>query len=237
MRIGIVAIAIVSTSFGRARADDCTGDAAPSPDCNAVFAMHRELATPPKVRTPGRFALSFGYRSDEFDPSGRAFAVTPAHAVNTIGHFDGSRLEPMRGDGAYLDFRVYPDPRWYAGFDLGAAAAASPDAAFLARGVDMMPWHEATLATMNAVIGARLPLGRISLRSELAAGVHSALLASAAVDAECDAAFVEPRVAVDVWLHPWWAAEGFAGVNLLDRTEHFFGVGLAFHSQAFDGRY
>ena len=104
----------------------------------------------------------------------------------------------------------------------------------------MMTWDRTSILTMAGVAGARISLGRVSLRGELVAGIHGATVSgesSSSLRADTIAAVLEPRVAVDVWIHRWWVIEGFAGANALDRSEQMFGLGLGFASQAFDGRY
>jgi hypothetical protein len=92
---------------------------------------------------------------------------------------------------------------------------------------------------MAGGVGARVPIGRVSLRGELIAGVHGASLGGMS-SVQADSAplpLVEPRIAADVWLSPWWVLEAFAGTNVIDRSEHVVGLGLGLHFQAFDGRY
>ncbi len=225
MRIAIVLLALTAP----ARADECAGAAASSLDCNAL-------------ERGGRMSIAMGWLSDSFDPAGHDFEVKHAGYANTIGQFDGKSLEPIHGNGFFLDVRLHLTPIWYAGVDLRAAWGDAPAATFATRGGTMIAWDSAAILTMAGVAGARIPLGRVSVRGELVAGVHGAVLGSMidtrqGLTAESDLPLVEPRVAVDVWLHHWWALEAFAGANALDPAEHVFGVGLGFHSQAFDGRY
>ncbi len=207
-----------------AHADECAGEAASSLDCSAID-------------KPGAMSLAIGWRSEAFDPSGRTFDVKHVGYVNTIGTFDGNHLAALRGNGFYLDVRLHATPHWYAGVDLAAAFAGTPEMQFATRGGEMIAWDSVAVMSMGGVVGARLPLGRVSLRGELVAGIHGAVLRAADLDGEADAPLVAPRIAVDVWLHRWWVLEAFAGTNLLDRSEPTYGVALAFHSQAFDGRY
>ncbi|HUJ57259.1 MAG TPA: hypothetical protein VLX92_02150, partial [Kofleriaceae bacterium] len=172
--------------------------------------------------------------------AGHSFDVTRAGALNTIGHFTGG-LAPIHANGFYIDVRVHPAPHWYVGIDLGAAFGGSVNPAFAARGGDTITWDSSSVMTMAAVAGARLPLGPLSLRAEVVAGIHGAELGSMTdtpqgLAASTVAPLVAPRVAADLWIHRWWVIEAYAGVNALDRSERMFGLGLGFHSQAFDGR-
>ena len=227
MRIAIVSILIAFAA--PARADECAGEAASSLDCSAID-------------KPGAMSISTGYRSDGFDPNGHTFDVKHAGYVNTIGSFDGRALEPIRGDGFFIDVRVHPRPHWYAGVDLAVVVAGAPTARFVAAGGMPVMWDSSAMMTMAGVVGARVPLGRVSLRAELVAGLHDMTLVAMtntpqALSGDATEAVVQPRAAVDVWLHHWWVVEAYAGVNALDSSERTFGVGLGFHSQAFDGRY
>ncbi|MGE5185807.1 MAG: hypothetical protein ACM31C_27290 [Acidobacteriota bacterium] len=221
MRIALLAVLAWSSI---ARADECAGEASSSLDCNALD-------------KGGAMSLAIGWRSEAFDPAGKTFDVKRVGYVNTIGTFDGNAVTPLRGNGFYLDVRVHATPHWYAGVDLAATFAGAPAMQFATRGGDMIAWDSVALMSMAGVVGARVPLGRVSLRGELVGGIHGAILRAADRDGEADAPLVAPRVAVDVWLHRWWVLEAFAGTNLLDRAEPTYGVALAFHSQAFDGRY
>jgi hypothetical protein len=213
MRIAIVLVALSAP----ARADECSGEAASTVDCNALDKR-------------GAMSLAMGWRADSFDPNGHTFDVKHVGYANTIGSFDGKNLGPIRGNGFFLDVRVHATPHWYAGVDLGAAWGDPPTASFSTRGGEMLGWDSAMVFAMAGVVGARLPLGRVSLRGELVAGLHGAALVAKAdsLSAETAAPMVQPRLAADVWLDHFWVVEAFAGPQV-------FGLGLAFHSQAFDG--
>jgi hypothetical protein len=226
------AILLLLAATGVAHADDgdCTGTDADTESCSALWPTH-DGRTPASVTT--------GWTSDSFDPAGHSFAEKRLGYANQIGQFQGDRLGPMHGNGFYVDARMHVTPWFYAGVDLRAAYGDAPAATFAFAGGQMASWDGAWLMTMAGVAGARLPLGRISLRGELVAGIHGATLTSHAMDTSADtvAPLVEPRVAVDLWMSPWWVLEATAGANALDRSEHVFGLGLSFHGQAFDGRY
>lgn len=228
MRIAI-ALLLVAPRLARAD-DDCHGRDADSESCSALWPTH-------DGRAPA--AVTSGWISDAFNPAGHSFDENRTGYANLTGRFSGDRLEPMRGNGFYLDVRVHLTPMLYAGVDLRAASADAPAATFAFAGGQPMTWDSAWLMTMAGVAGARIPLGRLSLRAEIVAGLHGAELSSQAMDTSAStvAPLVEPRLAADLWLSPWWALEAMAGANALDRSEHVFGVGLALHLQAFDGRF
>lgn len=210
--------------------DDCRGANADTESCSALWPT-RDGRTPASVST--------GWVSDDFDPAGHSFEEKRLGYANQIGHFEGDRLAPIHGNGFFVDARMHVTPWIYAGVDLRAAWGDPPASTFAFAGGQQMTWDSAWLATMAGVVGARVPLGRVSLRGELVAGIHGATLSSTAMDTSADtvAPLVEPRVALDLWMSPWWVLEANAGANLLDRSEHVFGLGLSFHGQAFDGRY
>ena len=233
MRVALVVGFVIAWS-GSAAADDCTGDDASSADCDAMVQWYGKHHAPVSV------SLSSGFVSDVYDPTGHTFEVKEAGtAAPTLGRFAGTGMPAIRGDGFFLDVRLHATPIWYAALDLRASWADLSTARFAPRG-DAMAWDGAMLMTMAGVVGARLPLGRLSLRGELVAGLHGASLSDSSNGTTADggvSGLVEPRLALDVWLHHWWVVEAFAGVNALDRSERVLGIGLGFHSQAFDGAY
>jgi hypothetical protein len=224
MRIVVFPIAIAMLATSPARADDCVGEVGASGECNPRWFPWMSLST--------------GWLADRFDPKGRTFDVAPLHAVNTIGQYAGDRISPMRGNGLFLDVRVHLlGPLWYFGVGTGAAEAAPPASRFVARG-EALTWSGAWILTMTGIIGMRIPLGPVSLRSEIAAGAHGAVLTSTTqqISAESDVLVIEPRAGVELALSRMWALEAFAGVNLLDRSERMLGVGIAFSTAGYTNK-
>jgi hypothetical protein len=219
-----IAMLVVLAGSSIAHADECADANAGSDDCNAL-------------RKHGRMSLSIGWRSEAFDAGAHSFDITQRGYVNTIGSFDGKGLAPIRANGFFIDVRLHATPYFYVGVDCAAAFAGAPEMQFATRAGEMIAWNSTAMMTMASVVGARVPIGRLSLRGELVSGLHVADLIADNVTGEAAAPLVAPRVAVDVWLHHWWAVEAFASTNLLDRSEQSFGIALGFHSQAFDGRY
>lgn len=229
--LALVAPSVVAPSVARADDDgDCRGADANTESCSALWPTH-------DGRSPA--VVTSGYVVDDFDPAGHTFETQRIGYANITGQFSGDQLAPMRGNGFYIDVRLHVNPTFYAGVDLRAAWGDAPTAPFAYAGSTAMTWDSSWLMTMAGVAGARIPLGRISLRAEVVAGLHGATVSSHAMDvgASTVAPLVEPRIAADLWLSPWWAFEAMAGANALDRSEHVFGVGLALHLQAFDGRF
>ncbi|MBV8762954.1 MAG: hypothetical protein JO257_37055 [Deltaproteobacteria bacterium] len=226
------AILLLLAAPSLARADDgsCRDDEANRESCSALWPTNNG-------RSPG--TVTSGFVTDDFDPAGHSFEEKRIGYASTTGQFSGDHLSPMHGNGFYIDVRLHPNPTFYVGVDLRAAWGDAPTAPFAFAGGTPMSWDSAWLMTMAGVAGARIPLGRISLRAEVVAGLHGATLSSHAMDTSAStvAPLVEPRIAADLWLSPWWAVEAMAGANALDRSEHVFGVGLALHLQAFDGRF
>lgn len=228
MRIAIVVL-LAAPSLAHAD-DDCHGTDANTESCSALWPS-RDGRVPAVVTS--------GWISDSFDPAGHTFDEKRTGFANVTGQFSGDRIAPMHGNGFYVDVRMHATPWLYGGLDLRAAWGDAPAATFAFAGGQMATWDSAWLVTMAGVAGARIPLGRISLRGEVVAGLHGASLgnSSTSMTASTVAPLVEPRVAADLWLSPWWALEATAGANALDRSERMFGVGLALHLQAFDGRF
>jgi hypothetical protein len=229
MRIAVATILLASSAPAFADGD-CTGADAATEQCSALW---------PTRHGKKPFSLAMGWAADSFDPAGHTFSTYRKGYADSTGQFEGNGLSPIHGNGLYIDVRLHATPHFYAGVDLRAAWGDAPRATFALRGGQTMQWDSATLMAMAGVAGTRVPIGRISLRGELVAGIHGTSLGTmdGNVGAYSVVPLVEPRLGVDVWLSPWWALEGFAGTNLLDRSEHVFGLGLAMHGQAFDGAY
>lgn len=226
-----LAIVVLLAAPAVARADDnddCRGTDANDESCSALWPSHEGRA--PAVVTSG-------WVTDSFDPAGHTFDEKRVGTANLTGQFSGDRIAPMRGNGFYVDVRVHATPWLYAGVDLRAAWGDAPSATFAFAGGEMASWNSAWLMTMAGVAGVRVPLGRVSLRGEVVGGIHGASLSNGTMSASTVAPLVEPRIAADLWLSPWWALEATAGANALDRSEQVFGLGLALHLQAFDGRF
>ena len=227
MRIAILLLLAPSIAYAD---DDCRGADADTESCSALW-PNREGRMPAVVTS--------GWITDAFDPVGHSFDEKRVGYANVTGQFSGDHLAPIRGNGFFVDVRLHVTPTFYAGVDLRAAWGDAPASTFAFAGGETMTWDSAWLASMAGVAGTRIPLGRVSLRGEVVAGVHGATLGSkdAGMSASAAAPLLEPRVAADVWLSPWWAFEASAGANVLDRSEHVFSVGLALHLQAFDGSF
>ncbi|HEY3802407.1 MAG TPA: hypothetical protein VGL61_07355 [Kofleriaceae bacterium] len=232
MRIIVATLLIAAPTAARADDGDCTGADSNTEQCSALW-PNRDGRAPA--------SLSVGWASDAFDPAGKTFSEHATGYANQLGQFQATGLGPMRGNGFFVDARFHPTTYLYAGVDLSAAWGDPPAAQFMLRSTEVVAWDSATLFTMAATAGARLPLGRFSLRGELVAGLHgaslSAMSGTSSLQADALAALVEPRIAIDAWLSPWWVVEAYAGINALDTSERVFGVGLGVHLQAFDGAY
>jgi hypothetical protein len=86
----------------------------------------------------------------------------------------------------------------------------------------------------TAAFGARVPLGRIAIAGELAAGA----LASGYPDQRSmrtDGVF-EARGRADLWLSPWFTLGVTVGTDLTDSGTWMAGLSLGVHSRAFAGR-
>jgi hypothetical protein len=231
MRIVLAALLVASASPASAD-DDCAGTAAKTEQCSALWPV-REGTKPA--------AVTFGWTNDTFNATANSFSAHQLGFINQIGQVEPSRLAAMHGNGGYLDARFHFTAHFYWGVDLRAAWGDPPRSLVALSGGEMMSWNSAVVFARGSVAGVRWPLGRVSIRAELFTGVHGATLGTTiggkVIEADAVAGLIEPRVGAELWFSPWWAVEGFVGVNALDRTEQVFGAGLGGHFQAFDGRY
>ena len=231
MRV-LVAAALVASSAPAVADDACVGDAAQTERCSVLWPI-REGTKPA--------AVTFGWANDSFDATANSFGVHQVGGLNQTGQVDANRLAAIHGNGGYLDVRFHVTAHFYFGVDLRAAWADPPQSLVALSGGQMTSWSSAMVFAMGGVTGVRVPLGRVSIRAELVAGLHGATLSATtggkAIEADAAAGLIEPRVGAELWFSPWWSVEGFVGINALDRSEQVFGVGLGGHLQAFDGRY
>jgi hypothetical protein len=194
-------------------------------------------------RLPRVTLSAFVYR-DLFDPSGHTFNATACK--NCQGYpfagraFGGELLESLGAgyevDG-YLVGPLYLGGRMGFGFGRNAVpAVTTPD---LAVSASSSSWTYSDL--FEGLIGARIPLGRLSLQLELAGGGR---VASVSIDTSrgsmsaTGAGWVlAPHTSVEAWVTPNVAVGVFAESNLLDARESAIGLSIGYHVRSFDGAF
>jgi hypothetical protein len=137
-----------------------------------------------------------------------------------------------------------PEP-FYLGADLEIGGLVSDGGADVemtgASAGPIMAAHRTLYLGAGGVAGVRAQLGRAGLAAEMVAGVRDVSLSVNSQHGACilsethhrTAAFVEPRVKIDVWLTPWITIAGFAGGEL-DGDSRMIGASIAYHLRAFD---
>jgi len=88
------------------------------------------------------------------------------------------------------------------------------------------------------VAGARVPLGRISLRLELATGAQLLTVSSddrRPASATRIAVLAQPRAAIDWWVTPDTTVSGWLGTDAVWPGNYTFGIAATVHARAFDG--
>jgi hypothetical protein len=193
----------------------------------------------------------------ELGTSVRSVGMSRIDAAGQIDHgIDGSYRYAMTGgevgdEAAALgmDLRILGGRRLYGGVEASIGRIVGGD------GPAMSTFGDDRLATATvdapvhlhlgagAVIGARAPVGRLTVSGELYTGarafrteVTSHHGACVTTDTSYDVELaLEPRARIDLWLSPWLTLGGFAGTDLRARDVRVVGVTIGGHVRAFDG--
>lgn len=131
----------------------------------------------------------------------------------------------------------------YAGFGFGAAFGDTATAPF-AVGAERFSAGSGLQVQMHwdLVAGVRVPLSWLSLRLEAVGSLRAAsqpvVREATREDAQIDVVrgVIEPRLAVDIWTTPWLTVSTSFGVDALRPEAQSWGLSLALHGRAFDGR-
>lgn len=132
----------------------------------------------------------------------------------------------------------------YGGVEAGVAGVAADEVDQMAAsdGSAMFAPRVTMLFTTGAVVGVERGFGRISLGSELMAGVRGVTVSAESHRGACETietdvavrGVVEARVRADVWLTPWVTVGAYAGRDVFG-SQSTAGLGLGGHLRAFDG--
>lgn len=195
-----------------------------------------------------------GLWSGHVVPSNRNWSGTFGKDAPIKFSLPGQQLGMKSVDDVGFDFRMhgYATKTFYLGVDWALALGRvktniTPREGFEMRDKGSLNYIHAKLAT---VLGARLPLGPLSLRLEALIGVQIASVSlegrSVTANGHGDwlkgsfssvAFLLEPRVAVDVWTTPWSTISAWGGGSVLFPAERSMGLTIALHGRAFDGRF
>lgn len=146
------------------------------------------------------------------------------------------------------DLRILGGRTIYGGAELGVGGVAADESQMAAttsgapERASMTPSVQMSFG-YGAVLGVRLPLGKLRASAEVFAGgrtlqlsVDSALGACETTDASYATRFsVEPRARLEAWVSPWFTLGAFAGTDLVSSAPSF-GAFLSGHTRAFDGQ-
>jgi hypothetical protein len=185
-----------------------------------------------------------------FNPIGHEFLAHAGKSGPTLYTYDGARLgtSNIGAVGPMIRIAGYIFPSLYLGFEYGIGVGRNEPAALQAGVWSLRPAGgvaDTFAMAWTGLAGARLPLGRFSLRGEMVLGGYVVSLrqeGSTVVSHDTNWASaatwtVEPRVAVDFWATPWFTLGGFYGRNLVDRGTQTFGLSLMGHVRSFDGSF
>lgn len=165
-----------------------------------------------------------------FSVGGRAFGRQPSYALDL-------RFGPFFGD------------RWYAGpwLRAGGAYLGGMPSVNGGWGINLKPDVGIVDFTGGGVLGAALVQSpSLRLRGELGAGVRvfaidMAPLGCSIGDDSCTRHSVavqpdvEPRLALDVWLSPWWSLGGWLSADVTHLPDVGGGIGITLHTRGYDG--
>lgn len=190
-------------------------------------------------------AVEGGFFTRQLD-AGFAGAGVMQHDTGSFAYRVATEGDRATAAGAALRLALALPAPLYVGADLelgGLVSDAGADVEMIGAAGPSMSAHRTLYLGAGGVAGLRGQLGRAGLAAEMVAGVRDVSLSVESQHGACitsethhlTAAFVEPRVRVDVWLTPWITIAGFAGSDL-DGDSKMVGASLAFHLRAFDHR-
>lgn len=194
--------------------------------------------------------VGIGTFSGIVQPGGKPFSGTVGKDAATTYSFDGGRFVdgPLRSYG--LDLRVggYLTDRMYLGWEWALGLGRARAAAMESNGYTITPSSGANFfqGRFGPLVGARVPLGVVSLRLESLVGVQALWLSHQASRPDGSvknasvtniAIVIEPRVALDWWAWPDTTLSLWTGTNALRPGDVTFGVALTAHGRPFDGRF
>lgn len=154
----------------------------------------------------------------------------------------------LRGYGGDLRVGGHLSPYVYLGFGFGFALGANASRTVEAGGYRVALRDGVNLihARFAPFVGVRAPLGRVSLRAELAPALQAQIVLFKAYAADGSqkpgsgggiGLILEPRVAVDYWLTPDTTLSLWSGANAMRPGDLTFGLTLLGHLRAFDGAF
>ncbi len=109
--------------------------------------------------------------------------------------------------------------------------------------LEVMP-TDLSYVSAAAILGTSVPIGPLTLRGELAAGVDAIGIKTHTQHLDCEhhttlfetKAALRPRVSVEHWVTPWISMGASLATNVLRKNDASLGLFVGGHWQAFDGR-
>lgn len=240
----VVVAVLAHSSLASASGDGCheVSDTVGERRCSRFGMSWATEHSPAMFTSIGAFTSSIaphGFEHEVTDDIGRTLHATDAK------RFVRGAIQTHGGD-----FRIggMMSRYGYFAFDFGVGLGHAHGQPYTADGFTLTPAAGVNFlqAYVGPVVGARVPLGKVSFRFEGLVGAQVfALFARAngpshSESAAGDTAFVwrlEPRVAADVWLTPDTTLSVWGGMNALRPSDRTLGVSLGAHFRAFDGAY
>jgi hypothetical protein len=224
---------------GRAAAADCADQSCPREVSTAMAASATRLP----------LVLSVGLRTLTYSPSARDRFDGGVQSSSSGYEFMGDALgnSPLRAYGPEIGIDWAFSPFAYIGADASWGTGSWWSQPFAAGQTMVGPRgtvnEQMWLSGLRA--GVRLPLGPVSLRTELLGGAEwvsleqyaTAAGGQALANAQSVFWLVEPRVAADLWVSPFVALSAFATMPGFQPQATNAGVAVAWHPRSFDGRY
>jgi len=193
--------------------------------------------------------LSLGEHTMYFSPLGRNFSAKLTKNGPEAYSFDGAELgdRPLVSHGLAWQITGYAWRNVYLGVESTWAFGKSYGYSFSSNGYEVSPsgFLDTFQFAGGLLVGARVPLGKLSVRAEMLIGGRVISLSQSAVkDGETKKASagaaawaLEPRLVLDLWASPWFTLSAFGGQDILDRRSHSFGLMFVGHLRAYDGAF
>jgi hypothetical protein len=247
----VVSTIVLASSAAKA-SDGCPQDPVGEPsECGTKFGQNWAVEhTLPLVLQFGIWHGAFVPRDVTFGASvsspSRDANVNDPNSFEPVDGFDGTQRSSslVRTWGAELRAHGFFTQGIYAGLELALAFGGSNQGPFEVAGHEISGSMAVVQVRFLPVVGLRVPLGPLSLRTEIALGgqVRSfhqeARLSSSKtvrIAAVSGATVLEPRMILDFWTGPKTTVSAWAGLNALRFRDHAIGLAFAFHGRSFDG--
>ena len=238
----VLAVVVVTTRAYAGKSCVETSDIVGYQKCSEYGSTWANERRPP-------LTISLGEHTMFFSPAGRTFSAKATKNGPEIYSFSGEDLgdRPLVAHGLAWQITGYAWRNVYLGIESTWAFGKNYDYALSADGYRVSPTGllDTFQFSGGLLVGARVPLGKLSVRPEMLIGGRVVSLTQDATkdgetkrtNAGAAAWALEPRLALDLWASPWFSLSAFGGTDVLDHRSRSFGLMFVGHLRAYDGAF